>query len=100
MTDMDKQPNPIDNRLSSLINEVKEGNLYTAQNKKLVLEFINTCKAKNLTTRRICFYLDRLKQIAKANKKDFKKYRKKPSFTPDIPHTFEYHIDCCSRTYF
>lgn len=77
MRNMDKQLSPIERRLKNLIKEVEESDLYTPQNKKLVLEFVNTCKAKNLTAHRICFYLDRLKQIAKTHRKDFKKWDRK-----------------------
>ena len=77
MSDMNEKLSPIEKRAENLIKEVKQSNIYTAQNKKLVLGFINTCQAKNLSASRICFYLDRLKQISKVRKKDFKKWTRK-----------------------
>lgn len=74
MANMDKQLSIAERRVQKLIRETKEGDLYTPQNKKLVFEFVNTCRAKDLSTHRICFYLDRLKLISKILKKDFKKW--------------------------
>ena len=67
----------VENRVENLIKEVKDTDLHTPKNKKLVLEFVNTCKAKNLTAHRISFYLGKLKMIAKILKKDFKTWERK-----------------------
>lgn len=77
MANMDKQLCISERRVQNLIRETIESDLYTSQNKKLVFEFVNTCRAKNLSSQRICFYLDRLKQISKILKKDFKKWDRK-----------------------
>lgn len=78
MTDMEtEETNPKKIRVQRLIKQSQESDLYTEANKKLILEFVNTCRAKNLSDHRICFYLDRLKQIAKIRKKDFKDFTRK-----------------------
>ncbi len=77
MASMGKQLSQHERRIQNLIQEVKETDLYTAQNKKFVFEFLNTCRAKNLSSVRICFYLDRLKLISKTLKKNFKSWERK-----------------------
>ncbi len=77
MPRMQNKYSGIARRVQTQLNEVKNSNLYTPQNKKLVLEFVNTCRAKNLTDHRICFYLDRLKKFSLILKKNFKKWEKK-----------------------
>jgi site-specific recombinase XerD len=74
MTDMDVKSSydRVDRRVQSQIREITESDLYTPHNKQLVLEFINRCRARNLSVHRICFYLDRLKKIAQLRRKDFK----------------------------
>lgn len=64
MPDMDMRYIGIGRRVKNQIREVKESQLYTASNKKLVLEFVNTCRAKNLTDHRVCFYLSNLKNFS------------------------------------
>ncbi|MGD2085602.1 MAG: site-specific integrase [Candidatus Aminicenantes bacterium] len=76
MPDMEKGYT-IENRLENLINEVKNTELHTPENKKQILKFVNTCRAKNLTAYRICFYLGSLKMIARVLKKDFKSWSRK-----------------------
>jgi integrase/recombinase XerD len=67
----------ITKRVRRLLMEAKESDIYTNNNKKLVIEFIDHCRAKNLSDHRICFYLDRIKRITKIHKKDFKQWQKK-----------------------
>jgi len=80
MTVMDKEEEVRDYtkvRVENLLRQSQESDIYTPDNKKLILEFYNTCKAKGLSTDRICFYLNRLKLIAKIRKKDFKEFDRK-----------------------
>jgi len=77
MPNMDERYSGIGRRVQNQIREVKESKLYTPQNKNLVLEFVNTCKAKNLTDHRVCFYLSKLKNFSLILNKDFKKWDRK-----------------------
>lgn len=79
MPDMDIRStyDGVKKRVQNQIKEINESDLYTPHNKQLILEFINRCKARNLSDHRICFYLDRLKKIAKIRKKDFKDWETK-----------------------
>ena len=77
MPSMDKAQYTVQARIQKLLKEAEESDLYTDKNKVLILEFVNTCKAKKLSPDRICFYLDRLKQIAKTLRKDFREWDRK-----------------------
>ena len=74
---MRKEPFIAERRLQRQLKEVEESKIYIPKNKKTIFEFVNTCKAKHLSTNRIVFYLDRFKMITKVHKKEYKSWKKK-----------------------
>lgn len=63
-----------ENRLKLLIAEIENDKVYTPENRKLILSFVDTCRSRQLTDRRIVFYLNRLKRICQFRRKDFSKW--------------------------
>ena len=64
-------------RYERRLETIKKLKVFTPKNRKLLSDFVETSRSKNITAQRIVFYLERLKRIAEFHKGDWDKWTRK-----------------------